>query len=193
MVGLGNPGPRLADTRHNAGFEIVRKFAARERIHLEQQRFEGEYGSGRVAGLEVGVLLPQTFMNASGRSLSAALAALPDLDPAEDVLVVYDDLDLPLGRVRLRARGSAGGQLGMQSVIDALASDGVARLRFGVGRPPMGEAPRSWVLAPFAQADRARVAQCMNVAADAVLHFSQHGVASAMDRFNGRDLTPETP
>jgi len=183
-VGLGNPGAGFADTRHNAGFEIVRRFAGRSRIALDRPRFEGAFGEGRAAGLAVGLLLPQTSMNRSGRSVAAALGALPDVDPGEGLLVVYDELDLPLGRIRLRPGGGAGGQRGMQSVLDALGDERFARLRFGIGRPPPGADPRDWVLAPFASDEVAFARERMDVAADAIGHWLERGTGSAMDRYN---------
>lgn len=191
MVGLGNPGPRYTSTRHNVGFEIAGAFARRARISLDERRFEGAFGTGRVVGLEVGVLLPGTFMNESGRSVASALEAHASVDPARDLLVVYDDLDLPLGRIRLRARGRAGGQRGMQSVLDAVGSELVPRLRFGVGRPRVGEPARSRVLAPFSADEREVVEARIDVAAEAVLHCIAHGVASAMDRYNRADPDPD--
>ena len=115
VVGLGNPGPRYAGTRHNVGFDVVSALAEAEGISLDRAGFDAVYGAGPVAGQATAVLLPQTFMNDSGRAVAAALEAWPGLRPVTDLLVVYDDLDLPLGRIRLRPSGRAGGQRGRAS------------------------------------------------------------------------------
>lgn len=189
-MGLGNPGPRYAGTRHNVGFEVARAFTRRHGLAVGS-RLDAELACGPAAGHEVGVLLPQTFMNASGVAVAAALRAFPEVAPDSGLLIVYDDLDLPLGRIRLRARGAAGGHRGMASVIEAVGADRVARLRFGVGRPPPGEDPRSYVLDPFDEAERAGLAGRIAHAVDAIDHFLAHGIASAMDRFNA--APPEPP
>jgi PTH1 family peptidyl-tRNA hydrolase len=122
VVGLGNPGPRYVATRHNIGFRILECFGRQQGIALLADRFFGRYGSGRVGDLEVGLLAPQIFMNRSGQAVSAALRAFPELDPAADLLVLYDDLDLPLGRIRLRPAGGVGGHRGMADVADEIAT-----------------------------------------------------------------------
>ena len=153
VVGLGNPGARYADTRHNVGFAVVERVAARAGVGLSGERFSGRFGLGRVAGQDVGLLLPMTFMNRSGEALAAALEAFSQLDPAADLLVVFDDLDLPFGRLRMRRFGGAGGHRGMEDLIRALGHGEFPRLRFGVGRPPAGLDPVDWVLSPFADAE----------------------------------------
>jgi PTH1 family peptidyl-tRNA hydrolase len=185
IVGLGNPGPRYARTRHNAGFRVLDAVAARVRAGPPESRFAGRFVECSLAGEPVGLLAPETWMNRSGEAVAQALAALPVADPAADLLVVVDDADLPLGRLRLRARGSSGGHNGLADVLERLATDAVPRLRFGIGRP---EAPRDtvdWVLEPFAAAEEALLAQALPRAADAVACFVAEGIAPAMNRFNG--------
>ena len=133
VVGLGNPGRRYQATRHNVGFRIVERFAASRGIELGERRFEGRFGRGSVpvagaASLDVGVLEPQTWMNHSGRSVAEALGALPVDDPAQDLLVVLDDVDLPFGRLRVRPAGGAGGHRGLADVIEALGRSDLPRL-----------------------------------------------------------------
>ena len=117
VVGLGNPGPSYAGTRHNVGFRVVERFARSAGIELRELRFRGRFGRGRWRDSEVAVLEPQTTMNRSGDAVAAALAALPPLDPGNDVLVVFDDLDLPFGRLRLRPSGGAGGHRGLRRIV----------------------------------------------------------------------------
>jgi len=186
-VGLGNPEPHHAPTRHNVGFRIVRAFAARHRFSDTAARFHAEYASARVHGHDTAVLLPQTFMNRSGHAVAAALSALPEVDPTRAMLVVVDDLDLPFGRIRLRARGSAGGQRGVQSVIDAVGGEDFPRLRFGIGRPRAGQGARDYVLEPFLAAENELIPDRLGHAVDAIDAFLEHGIATAMDRFNRPD------
>jgi len=182
VVGLGNPGDRYRATRHNAGFRVVACLAERAGIELAEERFEGRYGEGWAAGEEVALLLPETHMNGSGQAVIQALNGLALADPAQDLLIVLDDLDLPLGRLRLRPRGSDGGQ---RDVIAWLGSEAVPRLRFGVGRPPPGVDPIDWVLQPFRGSDERVLSRAIPRAAEAVECFLAEGAALAMDRFNG--------
>jgi len=134
VVGLGNPGPRYADTRHNAGVRVLERFARDEGIALDERRYASRFGSGRLAGapgLGVALLAPETFMNRSGDAVAAAIAELGLGDVAGNLLVVLDDVDLPFGRLRLRAAGGAGGHRGLADVIERLARQDFARLRFG--------------------------------------------------------------
>jgi PTH1 family peptidyl-tRNA hydrolase len=185
VVGLGNPGPRYARTRHNVGFRVLDAVAARLRAGPAEERFAGRYAEGWLGAERVGLLAPGTFMNRSGEAVAQALAALPLADPAADLLVVFDDADLPLGRLRLRARGSSGGHNGLADVLERLGTDAVPRLRFGIGRP---DAPRDtvdWVLEPFAADEEALLEQALPRAAHAAACFLAEGAAAAMNRFNG--------
>ena len=184
MVGLGNPGPRYAATRHNVGFRVLGAFARRHGARLEVTRPVGRLGVAIVAGGRTGLLEPATFMNASGRAVAAVLARHPELDAGRDLVVVYDDLDLPPGRIRLRPRGGAGGHRGLASVIDEIGSGDFARLRFGVGRPPIERAASDYVLEPFDPGERDWVEQRIVVAADALTALLETGIGPAMDRFN---------
>jgi PTH1 family peptidyl-tRNA hydrolase len=192
VVGLGNPGPDYERTRHNVGFRIVERVAARHRIALRREkRLQSVFGAGRVAGVETALLEPQTYMNLSGRAVRAALDAHP-IDPRADLLVVYDDLDLPFGRLRLRPSGGAGGHNGIGDIADELGHDAFARLRFGIGRPPSGEDPIAYVLAAFTPDEEAALPARLDVAADAIEHALTDGVARAMNRVNAPPAA-ETP
>jgi PTH1 family peptidyl-tRNA hydrolase len=184
VVGLGNPGPEYEATRHNVGFQVVERLAARRAIALRRERrLHGRWGVGRVAGAETALLAPETWMNRSGEAVVAALDAHP-LDPASELLVVYDDLDLPFGRLRLRPRGGAGGHNGLGDVLERLGRDDFARLRFGIGRPPPDVDPVDYVLAPWT-ADEARALDArLDAACDAIELAFAEGVAYAMNRVN---------
>jgi PTH1 family peptidyl-tRNA hydrolase len=197
VVGLGNPGPRYAESRHNVGFRVALAVAGAVGISFFDERFHGHWAEGLVGGAAsvdrqepLGVLLPGTFMNRSGEAVARALGAWPDLEPARDLLVVYDDLDLPLGRLRLRPRGGAGGHRGVADVIDRLGSKEFARLRFGIGRPLVsGEEPRAevvdFVLDAFSEDEEALLSERIPLAAEAALAWCREGVVVAMDRYNG--------
>ena len=190
IVGLGNPGLRYAETRHNAGFLVVERFAERARIGLELERFHGLFGSGKVAGEDVGLLLPGTFMNRSGEAVGAALELLSGLDPAADLLVVFDDLDLPFGRLRMRRFGGAGGHRGVEDLVRVLGHGDFPRLRFGVGRPPEDVDPVDWVLSPFTPDQAAALSPALDAAATAVEDFVRDGVEMAMNRVNRLPSAP---
>jgi len=188
VVGLGNPGPRHAATRHNAGFRVLERLAERHDVGWRLEAgLDAELGVLAIAGIRCALLRPQTFMNRSGASVAAALSRWPGLDPARDLLVVYDDLDLPPGRLRLRPSGSAGGQRGMADVLDRLGSRDVPRLRFGIGRPgPEAGVPvLDWVLGPFASELEPRaLSAVLDRAAQAIEVVVGEGMREAMERFN---------
>jgi len=188
VVGLGNPGPRYQATRHNAGFRIVERFASRWKVELGPGRYGGCFGRGRLpaetgAALDVGVLQPQGYMNRSGLAVVEALRRLP-VDPAGDLLVVFDDVDLPFGRLRVRPGGGSGGHRGLADVIAALGSGDFARLRFGVGRPVGPLETADWVLTPFSAEEEKALEERLAAAADAIECVLLEGVSAAMNRFN---------
>jgi len=183
IVGLGNPGPTYAAHRHNVGFMAVHAFAAREGAPAPVERFRGLYTHVRMGDLEVGLLTPATFMNGSGESVGLALEAHPDLTPKQ-VIVVHDDLDLPLGRLRLRGSGGPGGQRGLADVIGVLGTRDVPRLRIGIGRPPDGVAARDWVLANFRDEEAGPLREVLDRAADAMRGWVVDGLERTMDVVN---------
>jgi PTH1 family peptidyl-tRNA hydrolase len=193
VVGLGNPGPEYAATRHNVGFRIVERVAARHAIALApERRFQARFGQGIVRGVAVAILEPWTYMNRSGQAVLAAASALPLEDPSQDLIVVYDDLDLPFARLRVRPGGGAGGHNGLGDVQERLGRSDFPRLRFGIGRPTEGEDPVEYVLAPFAGGEAEVLTEAIERAADAVESLLTEGVRLTMDRFN-RSPTPPAP
>jgi PTH1 family peptidyl-tRNA hydrolase len=198
VVGLGNPGPRYSKTRHNAGFRIAECFAARHAIALDAERFGGLFGRGRVAlpggaPVDVGVLEPQEFMNRSGDAVALALSKLPVEDPARDLLVAFDDVDLPFGRLRLRAGGGAGGHKGLAHLIERLGRDDLPRLRFGIGRPLTPIDVTSWVLERFTPEQEQALPGLIASAADAIDAWLGQGLEAAMNRFNRAAGPSENP
>ncbi len=182
IVGLGNPGRRHAFNRHNVGFMAVDRLAARGDIELKRVQSKAIVGSGRVAGLPVILAKPQTFMNLSGESVGA-LAAYYKIPPAR-MLVIYDELDIPFGTIRLREKGSAGGHNGMRSLIQHMGSE-FPRLRLGIGRPPGRMDPAAFVLQDFGRDELPLVSEMLSVAVEAVESFVQHGINLTMSRYNG--------
>lgn len=183
LVGLGNPGPEYADTRHNVGVRVLERFAADHHLPFDERRHASRFGRGRLdAALEVGLLAPLTFMNRSGEAVGEAVEAL-GLAP-EALLVVFDDVDLPFGRLRLRPSGGAGGHRGLADVLARLGTHDVPRLRFGVGRPPDDGDTKDHVLAGFSADERERLPDLLGRASEAAAVALREGVLSAMNRFN---------
>jgi peptidyl-tRNA hydrolase, PTH1 family len=188
VVGLGNPGPRYAETRHNVGVRVIERFARDHHLALDARRFGSRFGSGALAGdgprLAVALLAPETFMNRSGEAVAEAVAELGVDDVASDLLVVLDDVDLPFGRLRLRPSGSAGGHRGLGDVIERLARRDFARLRFGVGRPPADRETVDHVLELFSESEREALPARIERAALAIAAALRSGVYAAMNEFN---------
>jgi PTH1 family peptidyl-tRNA hydrolase len=192
VVGLGNPGRRYASNRHNIGFRIVERFARRHGIDLSIGKFSGRFGRGCVAGregesIDVGALIPETFMNRSGEVVALALRYLPVDDPSEDVIVVYDDVDLPFGRLRIRPSGSSAGHRGLEGVIRCLGSGGFPRLRFGVDRPADAMETAEYVLQDFSAREEHELETHIDAAVDALDTMLIEGVVPAMNRYNRQD------
>jgi PTH1 family peptidyl-tRNA hydrolase len=183
FVGLGNPGPRYADTPHNAGFVVCDRFAARHRFPAPTEKYQGVFTRGKVGAHDVGLLKPQTFMNLSGQSVAAALRYLP-VEPAE-LVVVFDEMDIPSGKLRLRRAGGHGGHNGLRSIIELLGSSDFPRIRVGIGRPPAGREPTGHLLSKVSPDERERYSATIELAADALDMVIDQGFEAAMNRFNG--------
>ncbi len=185
IVGLGNPGQKYAATRHNVGWMALDAFARKHGVNIDRTGYHGVYGEFRWAptGDKIILLKPMTFMNLSGRSVAPA-AHFYKVDPA-DILTIYDDLDLPPGKLRMREKGGSGGHNGMKSLIQELGTEGFPRLKLGIGRPAPGWEVVDWVLAPFGADDAATVAQVLPRAVEAVEAFLTEGAVKAMTKYNG--------
>lgn len=185
IVGLGNPGAQYARTRHNVGWMALDAFAQKHGVKMDRNGYHGVYGELRWGSSSEKVILlkPLTFMNLSGRSLVPA-AHFYKVAPT-DVLVVYDDLDLPPGKLRIREKGSAGGHNGMKSIIQEWGTQEFPRLRIGIGRPAPGWEVPDWVLAPFGPDDAATIAQTLPKTVEAMEAFLDEGALKAMTKYNG--------
>ena len=181
IVGLGNPGTRYTRSRHNVVFIIVERFAHAHGLRFARKRFNAEITEGSLAGARVMIAKPQTFMNLSGEAVGK-LFAFYKIAPA-DLLVVYDDLDLPLGKMRLRPQGSAGGHHGMESIIARVGTSDFPRLRVGIGRPDP-DADIDHVLGTFDHAERAAMDETFARTIEAIEVWVRDGIDAAMNRFN---------
>jgi PTH1 family peptidyl-tRNA hydrolase len=181
IVGLGNPGPRYARNRHNVGYQCVERVAQQHGLAFGKVMFKAYIVSGRVDGARVVLARPLTFMNLSGQAVRPLLrwyhVALSDL------LVIYDDLDLPLGRIRVRQKGGSGGHKGMRSIVKALGTEDFPRLRIGIGRPARGE-PQDYVLSDFTSDELITMEDAYGRAVAAIVSFVTEGIAIAMNTAN---------
>jgi PTH1 family peptidyl-tRNA hydrolase len=182
IVGLGNPGPRYADTRHNLGFRVADRLAGRWARKRERRAYHSWVTEFDMRGFPLVLLKPRTYMNLSGEAVLACRAAL-GVD-GERTLVVCDDLNLPLGKIRIRRQGSSGGHKGLQSIIDCLGTEDFARLRVGIGDPGDEEAER-FVLDPFHPDETEPMDAAVDRAADAVESWVFSGIDEAMGKYNG--------
>lgn len=181
IIGLGNPGSRYDQTRHNVGFDVIDRLSRRWNCPLTVEKFHAWFAATDVGGERVVLLKPTTFMNRSGQAVSAA-GRFYQIAEA-DLLVISDDLALPVGRIRLRANGSAGSHNGLQSVIDSLGSQNWSRLRIGIGSAIGDQA--AYVLGRIAADEEKEMDAALDRAADAVEYWIRHGIELTMTRFNG--------
>lgn len=181
-MGLGNPESEYADTRHNLGFACVRELARRLGVSVDRKRWQSLIG--RSEAKRLWLVMPQTFMNLSGEAVAKALKDI-GLAP-EQTWVVYDELDLPMCRMRIRRGGSGAGHNGVRSLISSLGTDDFVRFRVGIGKPSRKGSPagRHYVLGRFAKAEAERLPQVINGVADALELALQAGIERAMDRYN---------
>ena len=187
IVGLGNPGKDYFHNRHNVGFRCLDYLAKYYAIPLEQRRYRCRWGSGKIADTEVLLAKPQTFVNLSGEAVSKLIRRYHiDLS---DLLVISDDLNLPLGKLRIRPRGDAGGHKGLESIISALGSSDFPRLRIGIGRPADSgpdndEVIVSYVLGDFIPDEEEKIALVIPQTAEVVYCLLTEGIVTAMNKFN---------
>jgi PTH1 family peptidyl-tRNA hydrolase len=182
IIGLGNPGRKYERTRHNAGFMAVEELAGRSGIDITREKHQSLVGRGRIEGQDVILARPQTYMNESGRAVSALLRD-EYLSP-DTLIVVHDELDLSLGTVRVKQDGGHGGHNGIRSLIEHLGTAEFMRVRIGIGRPAPGQDAAEYVLAPFFADERASADDAVRKAADAVLVILGQDMARAMNQFN---------
>jgi len=190
IVGLGNPGRGHANNRHNIGFVCLNHFAKMQGIRFDKKQGQARIGSGEVAGSKVVIAKPQTYMNRSGQSVSLLVDKF-NVSP-DNLLVIHDDLDLPLGKIRIRQGGSSGGHKGSGSIITELGSQNFIRIRVGIGRPDKNEGftefsedeIKAYVLSDFTSAEKQAITQVIPTVSEAILCLLTEGLVAAMNRYN---------
>ena len=182
IVGLGNPGRKFDYSRHNMGFQCVSYMARKWDIKLAERRAKAVLGQGHVADLPVVLARPRTFMNNSGQGVEYLLARFA-ASPA-DLVIIYDDMDLPLGKIRIRPNGSSAGHNGIKSIMATLSTQEFSRIRVGIDKPPVGVDGMDYVLAPFSPEERPVIELAVATVAEAVGWLIQESLQAAMDRFN---------
>jgi len=188
IVGLGNSGKTYAHNRHNAGFRCLNYFARLHSIRFDHRQCRARVAIGEIGGEQLLLAKPGTFMNLSGRSV-ACLVNKRKI-PLSNLLIIYDDMDLPLGKIRLRKNGSSGGHKGMNSIISALGSENFSRIRVGIGRPEAGEhaisedAVVNYVLSDFSLREETIIKPVITRVAEAIDFFITEGIEAAMGKFN---------
>lgn len=185
IVGLGNPGKDYEKTRHNVGFDTVDALIDEYAIPQSGVKFNAMYGKGMIGGEKVLAAKPLTFMNLSGEAVRG-LVDYFKIDVKEELIVVYDDIDLEPGNIRVRAKGSAGGHNGMKNIIQHLGTQEFARVRVGVGAKPKGWDLADHVLGRFSKEDRVLVDESIKKACKAVACFVENGIDTAMNQYNGK-------
>lgn len=183
IIGLGNPGVKYEKTRHNAGFMVLDRIAQMNGVSISKNKFEGKHVKTKINGEDVILLKPETFMNLSGLSVRACMDFYKI--SRKDILVIYDDLDTPVGSIRLKAKGSAGGHNGMKSVIQAVLGEDFNRIRVGIGRDPKIKII-DYVLTRFKPEEVEDLDQAIDEAATAAIYSLTHSFEKTMNRYNGK-------
>jgi PTH1 family peptidyl-tRNA hydrolase len=191
MVGLGNPGDEYAHTRHNIGFQCVSAFARRHRLEFSGKRANARIAEGSVAGQRVALARPATYMNNSGQAV-VGLKQWYKIDAAAELIVIYDDVDLPFGALRLRERGSAGTHNGMRSIVGQLGSQQFRRVRVGIGPIPAGWDLARFVLGRFTRDEQEQLPQLCERVADVLDLIVREGFVTAMNRYNAPEKKQES-
>ena len=181
IVGLGNPGAEHSRNRHNVGFSVLERLAHRYRLPFDRLEFQGRLAHGTVGGRPVILLKPVSYMNRSGSVVKPVLSRYKVR--LEDLLIIHDDLDLPLGKIRIRAAGGSAGHRGMESVIASLGTDIIARIRIGIGRPH-GDHPEEYVLQDFSLEESITMEAAYEQALAAVVCFLREGIDSTMNNYS---------
>ena len=191
IVGLGNPGIEYQFTPHNIGFLAVDRIAEQCGVMVDNRHCKALTARTRIGNEEILLAKPETYMNLSGMSV-LELVRKYEVNPGQDVLIIYDELDLLLGMIRIRARGSSAGHNGMQSIINALQTEEVARMRIGVAPDDPRKGGAKYILAPFRKSQMVTVDEALDLAAQAVNVMVNEGIAPAMNRFNRKNKPEES-
>ena len=184
VVGLGNPGRKYQQTRHNVGFEVIDQISQRYDLGRAKKKFKGRLNEAAISGQKVLLLQPETYMNLSGSSVQLAREFFQISN--DDLLVVCDDFSLPLGQLRFRRGGSAGGQKGLADILRLVGANDVQRLRVGIGNPPAGWDVADYVLSQFRDDERQLISEAISNAANGVADWIEHDMSYCMNQYNSR-------
>ena len=182
IVGLGNPEAEYARTRHNMGVDVVNELADKYKIAISREKFDGLYGTGEIENEKVILLKPQTYMNLSGNSVKEVVDFYKI--EKEKILVIYDDMDIEPGKIKIRKKGSAGGHNGMKSIIQMIGTEEFPRIRVGIGRPIRKDDEINYVIGAIPEEDLKRLDEGIEKAQKAVEEILRNGVDSAMNKYN---------
>ena len=180
IVGLGNPGRKYEHTRHNMGFDVIDLFSELAKIDIDKEAFKGLVGRGKVFEEDIYLLKPQTYMNLSGESVRELVSYFKI--PTEDIIVIYDDLDLEPGKIRLRLSGSSGGHKGIQNIIENLGTEEIKRIRIGIGKPTFDTI--DYVLGKPLKEEKPLIDEAINKAVEALKEILKNNFDSAMNKYN---------
>ncbi|MEE1078445.1 MAG: aminoacyl-tRNA hydrolase [Agathobacter sp.] len=191
IVGLGNPDKKYENTRHNIGFDVIDALSDKYNIPVKEKKFKALCGSGVIEGVKVLLVKPQTYMNLSGESIAEVLNFYK-LDPETEMMVIYDDISLAPGNIRIRKKGSAGGHNGIKSIIAHAGTQVFPRIKVGVGEKPKGWDLADYVLGHFSDKEREYVNDAVKDAMDATVYMIHDDVDQAMNLYNAKKVVPET-
>ena len=184
IIGLGNPGLEYKATKHNIGFAVLQGFAKENKIKIRERRYSALIGRGRIAGCDVVLALPQTYMNRSGDTIGDFVRE--EIGPSDGLIIICDDINMKLGRIRMKKRGSAGGHKGLESIISVLGRDDFARLRIGIATDVHRGDITRYVLTPFKRNQHKNVSHVLLLAREALECWIAKGMDVAMNKFNVR-------
>lgn len=186
VVGLGNPGRRYKNTPHNLGWEVISFISKEKHIKLNKKKFQAKFGRGKIDKKEIILVQPTSFVNLTGFVVLNLKKYYKIL--LEDILIICDDFNLPVGRIRIRPQGSSGGHKGLGSIIDSLETNKFARLRLGIGPLPEEENPANFVLQPISSEVKKKVKDMIRLSAEAVYCWGKEGIKVAMNKYNAANL-----
>ena len=182
IIGLGNPEPEYSRTRHNMGFDTINKVANKYKIEMPREKFEGIYGNGVINNEKVILLKPQTYMNLSGKSIKQFINFYKI--PTENILVIYDDMDIDIGKIKIRKQGSAGSHNGMKSIVNELKTTMFSRIRIGIGKPKEDYEKINYVIGKIENEEYKQLEEGIDRAVEAVGEFIENGIDIAMNKYN---------
>lgn len=190
VVGLGNPGKKYESTRHNIGFMVIENLGENTGINVSKKGFRGLFGHGLFQDKKIFLFKPETFMNNSGKAVKEIKNFYKT--PTENMIVVHDELDLELGDLKIKFGGGTAGHKGLDSIVEQIGEDNFIRIRVGIGKPYLKGETTNYVLSPFSKDETDIVKKSIEEATDVILETISHGVASAMNKFNKKDLNHST-